>query len=92
MIDIPQPMTLASTSAVVAWAVILAGAGWTLAAGLLRPRRRRKEATGDAVCRYCAWPVGRSSRWPPIRWQGEVFCGLVCLRRDEELRRREDNA
>ena len=82
-------MALASTSAFVVWFLVLAGAGWALAAGALHRPRRRQEWHEDTYCHYCQWPVGRSSWFEPIHWQGHTFCSLACLRRDGDLAERE---
>lgn len=75
-------MTLASTPAITAWVLLLAGAcGWALAAGLLHRPRRRREWGVDLYCHYCSWPVNRSSWFEPIHWQGETYCSLTCLLR-----------
>ena len=84
-------MSLAGTTAIVFWILALAVAGWALAAGAPRRRRRRGGMGRDLYCRYCAWPVGWSSRFEPIRWRGAEYCSLVCLRHDAELLEREES-
>jgi len=83
-------MSLAGTTAIVFWILALAVAGWALAAGAPRRRRRRGGTGDDLHCAYCSWPADRSAAYSPVRWQGKVYCGLLCLRRDAELRDREN--
>lgn len=82
-------MDLASTTAVVFWILVLAVAGWALAAGALRRPRRGRRMGEDLYCAYCSWPADRSAAYGPVRWQGRVYCGLLCLRADSGLRVRE---
>lgn len=83
-------MSLASTSAVVVWFLVLAGAGWALAVGLLHRTRHHREWSEDLYCGYCHWGLSRYAGYEMYRWRGNVFCSLVCLRRDAALEGREE--
>ena len=69
---------------------ILAGIlGWALADVLLcRAHGNGHRRDGD-YCGYCGWGLARTSGYKVYRWEGEVYCSLVCLRQDEGLRERE---
>jgi len=82
-------MSLVGTTAIVFWILALAVAGWVLAAGALRRPRRRGGMGRDLYCGYCQWGLSRGAGYEVYRWEGNVFCSLMCLRRDGELRDRE---
>jgi hypothetical protein len=85
-------MTLDGTPIVVVWFLVLTGAGWALAKGLLHRTWKRTDAGTDVFCRYCGWGLSRAAGFDVYRWEGETFCSLICLRRDAELREIEKRA
>lgn len=78
-------MALAGLPILITWFLFIAGAGWVMAKGLLHRTRQHREMGEYHYCAYCSWPADRSGLCGPVRWQGRVYCGLVCLRRDAEL-------
>lgn len=63
--------------------------GWVLSEMLLRGIRRNGTVHVDLYCGYCGWGLSRGAGYEVYRWEGEVFCSLVCLRHDAVLRERE---
>jgi hypothetical protein len=70
-------------------AILVGSAGWALAKATLWHSWTNGGRHGDLYCGYCGWGLSRGAGYEVYRWQGEVFCSLACLRRNELLRDRE---
>lgn len=69
--------------------ILLGTVGWAVADVLLCQAWRNGSRHGGEFCRYCGWGLARTSGYEVYRWDGRVYCSVVCLRMDEALRERE---
>jgi hypothetical protein len=69
--------------------LVIGLAAWALAEVLLYHPVRNGARHQDLYCAYCGWGLSRTAGYEVYRWEGKVFCSLVCLRQDDALQERE---
>lgn len=71
-------------------AMLLVGSAvWALAEVLLNRPWRNGNHHEDLYCSYCGWGLSRTAGYEVYRWEGKIFCSLLCLRHDAALQERE---